>query len=99
MESIFISITAGILFGWLDVFNYSKKKYLNRLSTLALLIMLWCLGAKIGCDDELLRNLGLLGFRAVIMAFGIIAGSLLLLWLVTRFFADDIRKEEQEGKE
>ena len=61
--------------------------------------MLWCLGAKIGCDDELLRNLGLLGFRAVIMAFGIIAGSLLLLWLVTRLFAHDISQEEQEDKE
>jgi len=60
--------------------------------------MLWCLGAKIGCDDELLRNLGLLGFRAVIMAFGIIAGSLLLLWLVTRLFAHDISQEEQEDK-
>lgn len=99
MESIFISIAAGILFGWLDVFNYNKKKFLNRLSTVALLIMLWCLGAKIGCDEELLRNLGLLGYRAVIMAFGIIIGSLSLLWLVTRLFAHDISQEEQEGKE
>ena len=99
MESIFISIAAGILFGWLDVFNYNKKKFLNRLSTVALLIMLWCLGAKIGCDEELLRNLGLLGYRAVIMAFGIIIGSLSLLWLVTRLFAHDIGQEEQEGKE
>ncbi|MHC1717459.1 MAG: LysO family transporter [Acidaminococcaceae bacterium] len=98
MESIFISIAAGILVGWLDVFNYKTKKFLNRLSTAALLIMLWCLGAKIGCDEELLRNLDLLGFRAVIMAFGIIAGSLLLLWFVTRFFAHDISQEEQEGK-
>lgn len=98
MESIFISIAAGILFGWLDVFNYNKKKFLNRLSTAALLIMLWCLGAKIGCDEELLRNLGLLGYRAVIMAFGIIIGSLSLLWLVTRLFAHDIGQEEQEGK-
>ena len=99
MESIFISIAAGILFGSLDVFNYNKKKFLNRLSTAALLIMLWCLGAKIGCDEELLRNLGLLGYRAVIMAFGIIIGSLSLLWLVTRLFAHDIGQEEQEGKE
>ena len=98
MESIFISIAAGILFGWLDVFNYNKKKFLNRLSTAALLIMLWCLGAKIGCDEELLRNLGLLGYRAVIMAFGIIIGSLSLLWLVTRLFAHDIGQEKQEGK-
>ena len=57
MESIFISIAAGILVGWLDIFNYKTKKYLNHLSTAALLVMLWCLGAKIGCDEELLHNI------------------------------------------
>ena len=95
MESIFISIAAGILVGWLDIFNYKTKKYLNHLSTAALLVMLWCLGAKIGCDEELLHNLDLLGFRAVIMAGGIIAGSLALLWIVTRLFAADIKREDQ----
>ena len=61
-------------------------------------IMLWCLGAKIGCDEELLHNLDLLGFRAVIMAGGIIAGSLSLLWIVTRLFAADIKREDQGDK-
>ena len=98
MESIFISIAAGILVGWLDIFNYKTKKYLNHLSTAALLVMLWCLGAKIGCDEELLHNLDLLGFRAVIMAGGIIAGSLTLLWIVTRLFAADIKREDQGDK-
>ena len=98
MESIFISIAAGILVGWLDIFNYKTKKYLNHLSTAALLVMLWCLGAKIGCDGELLHNLDLLGFRAVIMAGGIIAGSLSLLWIVTRLFAADIKREDQGDK-
>ena len=98
MESIFISIAAGILVGWLDIFNYKTKKYLNHLSTAALLVMLWCLGAKIGCDEELLHNLDLLGFRAVIMAGGIIAGSLSLLWIVTRLFAADIKREDQGDK-
>lgn len=98
MESIFISIAAGILVGWLDIFNYKTKKYLNHLSTAALLVMLWCLGAKIGCDEELLHNLDLLGFRAVIMAGGIIVGSLALLWIVTRLFAADIKREDQGDK-
>ena len=98
MESIFISIAAGILVGWLDIFNYKTKKYLNHLSTAALLVMLWCLGAKIGCDEELLHNLDLLGFRAVIMAGGIIVGSLALLWIVTRLFTADIKREEQGDK-
>lgn len=98
MESIFISIAIGIIFGCLDIFGYNTKKNLNRLSTVALLIMLWCLGAKIGCDAELLRNLGLLGFRAVTIAVGVILGSLSLLWVVTKFFADNIRQEEERDK-
>lgn len=88
MEQIFISIILGILVGWLDFFKYKTKKALSVLSTVALFIMLWCLGAKIGCDDVLLANLGLLGLKSIYIALGVIIGSLTLLWLVTRWFSD-----------
>jgi len=97
LESIFISIALGITLGCLDVFSYNRKKIMNRLSTLALFVMLWCLGAKIGCDRELLESLGLLGYRAVIVACGVIMGSLVFLWVVTKLFADVIKQEEEGG--
>ena len=98
MENIFISIAAGILLGCADIFSFNTKKLLNRLSTAALFVMLWCLGAKIGCDNELLHNLGLLGYKSATISVGVIVGSLAGVWLVTKLFADTIRQEEQEGK-
>ena len=88
MEQIFISIILGILVGYLNFLKYKTKKVLSFLATFSLFIMLWCLGAKIGCDDVLLANLGLLGLKSIYIALGIIIGSLTLLWLLTRWFSD-----------
>ena len=46
MTIIICAITAGILLGWMDVFNYKTKLWLNRISTVCLFIILLCLGAK-----------------------------------------------------
>ena len=98
MENIFISIAVGILLGCTDIFSFNTKKWLSRFSTAALFVMLWCLGAKIGCDDELLHNFGLLGYKATTISAGVIIGSLASVWFVTKLFADTIRQEEKEGK-
>ncbi|HIU63775.1 MAG TPA: LysO family transporter, partial [Candidatus Avacidaminococcus intestinavium] len=66
-------------------------------STAALLVMLWCLGAKIGCNEELLANLGLLGFKATFIAIGVIIGSLFFLWLLTRFLAVELPRIEEDN--
>ena len=41
--------------------------------------MLLCLGAKIGCDAELLGKLDQLGGKSLVMAVFIIGGSVLML--------------------
>ena len=43
MTIIICAITAGILLGWLDVFNYKTKLWLNRVSTVCLFIILLAL--------------------------------------------------------
>ena len=54
MQEIMIAIVLGIAVGCSDLLNYNVKKWLSRFSTVSLFIMLLCLGAKIGCDAELL---------------------------------------------
>lgn len=56
MQEIMIAIVLGIAVGCSDLLNYNVKKWLSRFSTVSLFIMLLCLGAKIGCDAELLGN-------------------------------------------
>lgn len=57
MQEIMIAIVLGIAVGCSDLLNYNVKKWLSRFSTVSLFIMLLCLGAKIGCDAELLGKL------------------------------------------
>ena len=61
MQEIMIAIVLGIAVGCSDLLNYNVKKWLSRFSTVSLFIMLLCLGAKIGCDAELLGKLDQLG--------------------------------------
>lgn len=99
MTEILVCIAIGIIIGWLDILHYQVKKILNHLATAALFLMLWCLGAKIGCDSELLAQLATLGGKSVIMALFVIAGSVAMLWLVTKIFAQVIEEEIKGGEE
>ena len=65
MQEIMLAIVLGIAVGLANLLSYKIKFYLSKLSTLCLCTMLFCLGAKIGCDDALLAKLGTLGVQAV----------------------------------
>ena len=54
MQEIMLAIVLGIAVGLANLLSYKIKFYLSKLSTLCLCTMLFCLGAKIGCDDALL---------------------------------------------
>lgn len=77
MQEIMLEIVLGIAVGLANLLSYKIKFYLSKLSTLCLCTMLFCLGAKIGCDDALLAKLGTLGVQAGAIAFGAVCGSIL----------------------
>ena len=87
MQEIMIAIVLGIAVGCSDLLNYN-------VSTVSLFIMLLCLGAKIGCDAELLGKLDQLGGKSLVMAVFIIGGSVLMLWLVLKLFAKTAARAE-----
>lgn len=95
MEIIILAITAGIIIGWLDVLSYRVKLWLNRLSTACLFLMLICLGAKIGCDANLLGQIARLGRQSLLLGGSAILGSLLLVYVVIRLLATDFPEEER----
>ena len=68
MQEIMIAIVLGIAVGCSDLLDYNVKKWLSRLSTVSLFIMLLCLGAKIGCYAELLGKLAQLGQKLRILS-------------------------------
>lgn len=82
--------------GLANLLSYKIKFYLSKLSTLCLCTMLFCLGAKIGCDDALLAKLGTLGVQAGAIAFGAVCGSILFLSAAIKLLARPADTEEGE---
>ena len=95
MTIIICAITAGILLGWMDVFNYRTKLWLNRISTVCLFIILLCLGAKIGCDREMLDKIPVLGKQAFLLGSSAILGSMLMFYMIIRLLAPNFDKENE----
>ena len=95
MEEIIFCITVGILLGWFDVLGYKTKLWLNRLSLACLYLMLICLGAKIGCDSNLLAQIETLGKQAFILGGGAILGTMVMFYVIIKFLA---RNFDEEGE-
>ncbi|WP_405378705.1 LysO family transporter [Phascolarctobacterium sp.] len=95
MEIIIGAIVAGIVLGWLDVFNYKWRLWLNRVSTGCLFVMLLCLGAKIGCDSSLLAQIKTLGVQSLILGGSAILGTMAMFMLVAKILAPDFKREEE----
>ena len=95
MTIIICAITAGILLGWLDVFNYRTKLWLNRISTVCLFIILLCLGAKIGSDREMLDKIPVLGKQAFLLGSSAILGSMLMFYMIIRLLSPNFDKENE----
>jgi uncharacterized membrane protein YbjE (DUF340 family) len=97
MEEIIFCIVVGILLGWFDVLNFKIKLWLNRLSLACLYLMLICLGAKIGCDSNLLAQIETLGKQAFILGGCTILGTMLMFYLIIKLLASNF-DEEGEGE-
>jgi uncharacterized membrane protein YbjE (DUF340 family) len=97
MEEIIFCIVVGILLGWFDVLNFKIKLWLNRLSLACLYLMLICLGAKIGCDSNLLAQIETLGKQAFILGGCTILGTMLMFYLIIKLLARNF-DEEGEGE-
>ena len=95
MTIIICAITAGILLGWMDVFNYKTKLWLNRISTVCLFIILLCLGAKIGFDKEMLAKIPVLGKQAFILGSSAILGSMVMFYLIIKLLAPNFDKDNE----
>ena len=77
------------------MFNYKTKLLLNRVSTVCLFIILLCLGAKIGCDKEMLAKIPVLGQQAFLLGSSAILGSMVMFYIIIRLLAPNFDKENE----
>lgn len=54
----------------------------NLLGSASLLLLLFVMGLSLGANGELMSSLPTLGLSALLLSFGTVLGSVLLIWLV-----------------
>ena len=88
MLSIILTMFIGIGLGFL----LKKVKFLahtGKAISLTIYAMLFVLGAKIGTDEEIIKNLSGIGLQALVLAMAGILGSAIFALLVYKFFFKD----------
>lgn len=61
-------------------------KLADKLTMWAIYLLLFLLGVAIGTNEVIVKNLPSLGLKALFIALGGVAGSVLLAWLVYHFW-------------
>ncbi|HNV53109.1 MAG TPA: LysO family transporter [Tenuifilaceae bacterium] len=92
MLTVVIIMISGILVGYL-IRSFEKLVKVNdKLTTWAIYALLFLMGIGIGANKVIMNSLHTLGFKALIISIGGVAGSILLGWLTYRVF---FKKSEQ----
>lgn len=86
MEIVILVMIAGIFTGVLIHRKNQLIKINDRLITIAIYVLLFLLGISVGLNKTILNNIEILGFQALIITLGAVTGSVLVAWLIYKFF-------------
>ncbi|WP_378952859.1 LysO family transporter [Pelosinus sp. sgz500959] len=82
MEIVIMSLLAGCLLGVSNIMTERWIGHLDKIIMVVLFILLIAVGIGIGNNQELINNLTLLGWKAMVIAILSTVGSVLTLWFV-----------------
>ena len=74
----------GVFTGYL-LKNY-QLRWVQKWIMLAIWLLLFLLGIAVGTNGEIMNNLDTIGLKGLILALGGVSGSVILAWVVYRFF-------------
>ncbi|ADO76537.1 lysine exporter LysO family protein [Halanaerobium praevalens] len=78
---IFLSLSLGFLVAYLNLIQNTLIKYNKYLTNISLLVLLFSMGAKIGMDEQILKQISQLGFKALLLSLSAIIGSVLMIFI------------------
>ena len=82
MFTVLSIMFAGIAIGWLLRRQVSIRKIANHLILPVICLLLATMGASIGANKQVMQNLSSLGFQAIWITTGALAGSIFMAWIV-----------------
>ncbi|NMB00808.1 MAG: lysine exporter LysO family protein [Firmicutes bacterium] len=86
MITIFAALILGFLLSKLVAFPQRTQALIGKLSSFAILLLLFTMGLTIGADSEVMSNLPRLGLKALLIAAVTVVGSTLAVWITLRLF-------------
>jgi len=92
MWHIFLSVGIGFFIGYRGLLREKGIRINSRLQTVFLMLLIFCMGVSIGRNEEVVKNLPLLGGKAVLFAILTIICSILVVYILSTLFL------EKEGK-
>ena len=82
MIVILVVLSAGILMGLLLIGKPKLHQVNNQLLNWAIYLLLFLLGISVGTNEEVVKNLGKIGYEAIAISVASISGSVLLTGLL-----------------
>jgi len=83
---VLIFLLAGMIFGYLLRKRKKVYKFTDKLLTWSIYLLLFLLGISVGSNSEIINNFHNIGFQAIIISLSGILGSLVISFLIYKFF-------------
>ena len=88
MWDIFLVVGVGFLIGYKGLIKEKGIKLNSKLQTVWLMLLIFCMGVSIGRNGEIVKNLPVLGGKAVLFAIMTAVCSTIVVYVFSRLFLD-----------
>lgn len=92
-------ITLGIFVGSRQCIRERNMAWTGPVQTIALILLIGCLGVSIGSNEDVVSSLGTIGVSAFIVTITSILGSILAVFVVRKFLKLDREGRSKKGDE
>ena len=93
MRDIFLVVGIGFFLGYKGFIKEKGIKLNSKLQTVWLMLLIFCMGVSIGRNGDIVKNLPLLGGKAVLFAIMTALCSTIVVYFISTFF---FRKGEKK---
>ena len=93
MRDIFLVVGIGFFLGYKGLIKEKGIKLNSKLQTVWLMLLIFCMGVSIGRNGDIVKNLPLLGGKAVLFAIMTALCSTIVVYFISTFF---FRKGEKK---
>ncbi|MBN2514948.1 MAG: LysO family transporter [Deltaproteobacteria bacterium] len=90
MIVILTVLTGGIILGFLMRNHEMMIRIADRIMSWSIYLLLFLLGISVGVNETIIRNIHTIGVRALVLTAGGILGSVIVSYIVSRFFFRDM---------